>query len=50
MFVNVHQVGVATIICTQKYRTQKSVPNCEVLFANGELHQEYGHLTLTMSE
>ena len=28
---------------------QKSVPNFDVSFANGELHQAYGHVTLTMS-
>jgi len=28
---------------------QKYVPNCDVSFANGELHQVYGHVTLTMS-
>jgi len=27
---------------------QKSVPNCNVSFANGEHHQAYGHVTLTM--
>ena len=27
---------------------QKYVPNCDVSFANGELHQAYGHVTLTM--
>jgi len=27
----------------------KNVPNWDVLFANGELHQAYGHVTLTMS-
>jgi len=50
MFVNVYQVGLATIIYS--YNTticKKSVPNCDVSFANGELHQAYGHVTLTMS-
>ena len=28
---------------------QKYVPNCDVSFANGEVHQAYGHVTLTMS-
>jgi len=27
----------------------KNVPNCDVSFANGELHQAYGHVTLTAS-
>ena len=28
-------------------QAQKYVPNCDVSFANGELHQAYGHVTLT---
>jgi len=28
----------------------KYVPNCDDSFANGELHQAYGHMTLTMEE
>jgi len=28
---------------------QKYVPNCDVSFANGELHQAYGHVSLTMN-
>jgi len=27
----------------------KNIPNCDISFANGELHQAYGHVTLTMS-
>jgi len=27
----------------------KNVPNCDVSLANGELHQAYGHMTLTLS-
>jgi len=27
----------------------KTVPNCDVSFANGKLHQAYGHVTLRMS-
>ena len=27
----------------------KSIPNCNVLFANGELHQACGHVTLLMN-
>jgi len=50
MSVNVHQVGLATIIIFIWHNhTEKYVPNCDVSFANGELHQAYGHVTLTMS-
>ena len=27
----------------------KSIPNCDVSFANGELHQACGHVTLLMN-
>jgi len=27
----------------------KALPNCDVLFSNGDLQQAYGHVTLTMS-
>jgi len=47
MFVNVHQVGLTMILITQP--DAKNVPNCDISFANGELHQAYGHVTLTMS-
>jgi len=50
MFVNVHQVGLPTIIIFILHNhLQKTVPNCDVLFASGELRQAYGHVSLTMS-
>jgi len=43
MFVNVHQVGLATMSKSYIHITRpdakKTVPNCDVSFANGELHQ-----------
>jgi len=30
-------------------QTQKNIPNCDVSFISGELHQVYGDVTLTMS-
>jgi len=50
MFLNVHQVGLATItVFILHNQTQTTVPNCDVSFANSELHQAYGHIMLTMS-
>ena len=31
------------------HAVKKTTPNCDVLFANGELHQAYGYVTLTTS-
>ena len=49
MFVNIYQVGLATIIIFIWHnQAQKYVPNCDVSFANSELHQAYSHMTLTI--
>jgi len=49
VFVNVHQVGLVTItIFILHNQTQRNC-NCDVSFANGELHQAYGHVTVTIS-
>jgi len=40
MFVNVHYVGLTMIIMFILHNENaKSTPNCDVSFANGELHQ-----------
>jgi len=40
MFVNVHQVGLTVITMFILHnQMQKTVPNCDISFANGELHQ-----------
>jgi len=39
MFVNVRQVGLTAIITfTLHDQKQKTIPNCDVLFANSALH------------
>jgi len=43
------QVVGSMIIFILHSQTQKTVPNCDVSFTNGELHQTYGHVMLTMT-
>jgi len=47
--VSTEQLRIPIIIFIWHNQAQKSVPNCDVSFANGELHQAYGHVTLTTS-
>jgi len=35
------------IISSYNSKTRRTTPKCNVLFANGELHQARGHMTLT---
>ena len=50
VFVNVHQVKLAAIITFILHNHRhKTVHNCNVSLANGELDHHHGHVTLTMS-